>query len=49
MEMAVNNLSGVKLEAVERKAVVTSGLISEDNNRTNSIHLFKKHNAYTPN
>jgi hypothetical protein len=38
----------VNLYAVERKAAVTSGLIDESHGRTNSIHLFRKHNIYTP-
>jgi hypothetical protein len=27
---------------------VKSGLIDEANSRTNSLHLFRKHNIYTP-
>jgi hypothetical protein len=48
MELLINNLPAVNLYAVERKTAVKSGLIDESNNRTNSIHLFRKHNIYTP-
>jgi hypothetical protein len=48
MELVVNNLSGVRLFAVEKSAAVTSGLIDEKNSRANSLHLFRKHNIYTP-
>ena len=48
MEMAVNNLSGVKLEVVEKSAAIESKLIDEATARVNSVHLFRKHNIYTP-
>ena len=46
--MAVNNLSGVKLEVVEKSAAIESKLIDEATARVNSVHLFRKHNIYTP-
>jgi hypothetical protein len=48
MELVVNNLNAIKFFAVERTAAVKSGLIDEGNNRANSLHLFRKHNIYTP-
>lgn len=48
MEIALNNLNGVKLLVVEKAAAIKSGLIDEQNSRTNSLHLFRKHNIYTP-
>jgi hypothetical protein len=44
----VNNLNGIKLFAVEKAAAVKSGLIDAGNSRANSLHLFRKHNIYTP-
>jgi hypothetical protein len=48
MEMAINHLTGTKLEVVEKNAAVASGLIDAATARTNSVHLFRKHNLYTP-
>lgn len=32
----------------DKEAAVKSGLIDEANSRTNSLHLYRKHNIYTP-
>ena len=48
MEMSISNLNGVQLEVVEKNAAVTSGLVDPANARTNSVHLFRKHNIFTP-
>jgi hypothetical protein len=48
MEFVVNNLKGVKLFVVEKAAAINSGLVDEKNSRVNSLHLFRKHNIYTP-
>ena len=46
--MVVNNLNNVRILAVEKNAALKSGLVSEQNIRTNSLHLFRKHNIFTP-
>lgn len=46
--MIINNLHGIKLKVVEKNASVSRELISPDIARTNSVHLFRKHNIYTP-
>ena len=46
--MAVNNLKGVYLAIVEKNAAIENNLIDETTSRVNSVHLFRKHNIYTP-
>lgn len=48
MEMGVNNLSGIKMAVVDKSAAVEAGLVDIDTARTNSLHLFRPHNIYTP-
>lgn len=46
--MIINNIHGVKLQVVDKDASVSRELITSDTARTNSVHLFRKHNIYTP-
>lgn len=48
MEMIINNLHGVKLQVVDKDASVSRELINPETAKTNSVHLFRKHNIYTP-
>ena len=46
--MLVNNLKGINIEVIDKNAAIDSNLIDSSNSRTNSLHLFRKHNIYTP-
>ena len=48
MEMAVSHLPGVRLIVVEKSAAIEGKLVDQGIARTNSVHLFRKHNIYTP-
>lgn len=48
MELLVNNLKGINVEIVDKNVAIENNLINESNSRTNSLHLFRKHNIYTP-
>jgi hypothetical protein len=48
LELILNRLPSVQVQAVEKSAAISSGLIDSEIARTNSIHLYRKHNIYTP-
>ena len=48
MEMMLTHLKGVGLRVVERQAAVEGGLVAPGQNKCNSLHLFRKHNLFTP-
>jgi len=48
MEMMLSNLKGVNIEVIDKNTAISNNLIDESSARTNSLHLFRKHNIYTP-
>jgi len=46
--MLFNHLPGVSLQVVEKNAAVEAGFVPAAQAKVNSLHLFRKHNIFTP-
>ena len=46
--MAVNNLTGINIAVLDKREAVDAGLVDDGTARSNSLHLFRPHNIYTP-